>query len=129
MKKVFPPLYYHKFQRKESVMTTITLKGALGKALARTVENRLKTVDYTLLEEPFVKRNEADNAWRCEFWGKTVRSAVYAAYFSGDADLRKKVDDTVGKIIASQVARLELGMNRFFGCDISRCKESVFKAN
>ncbi len=78
------------------------LQGALGKALQRTVIKRLRQVNYDLLEEPFRLRNETDNAWRCEFWGKIVRSSVSAAFFTGDTELKAKVERTVQAIIATQ---------------------------
>ncbi|MBQ9501847.1 MAG: glycoside hydrolase family 127 protein [Lentisphaeria bacterium] len=80
------------------------LKGAIGEAVTRTVANRLKTVDYRLLAEPFVLRNEKDNAWRCEFWGKVVRSAVGCAFFTGDAELRALVDSAVADLMKSRTA-------------------------
>ena len=50
----------------------------MGKALRLTTDNRLKKVDYRKLVDPFRFRNEKDNLWRCEFWGKIVRSAILA---------------------------------------------------
>lgn len=85
-------------------MRKTVLKGALGKALQRTVDNRLKLVDYDQLVEPFAKRNEADGAWRCEFWGKIVRSAITAAYYTGDTGLRAMLDKTVKDMMATQTA-------------------------
>ena len=85
-------------------MRKTVLKGALGKALQRTVDNRLKLVDYDQLVEPFAKRNEADGAWRCEFWGKIVRSAITAAYYTGDTELRAMLDKTVKDMMATQTA-------------------------
>ncbi len=78
------------------------LKGAIGKALDLTVAERLKKVDYKQLTEPFALRNEKDGAWRCEFWGKIVRSAISCVYFRNDIDLRKMVDDTVADIMTCQ---------------------------
>lgn len=78
------------------------LQGVLGKALKLTIEKRWKTVDCDLLSEPFRMRNETDGAWRCEFWGKVIRSCVYGVFFSDDAELRKRVDQTVQAILASQ---------------------------
>ena len=49
-------------------MRNTLLRGALGEALQRTVQERLKKVDYDQLVEPFRLRNENDGAWRCEFW-------------------------------------------------------------
>ena len=53
---------------------TVKLHGPLGSMLDRVVENRLVKIDYGQLAAPFRLRNETDNKWRCEFWGKVVRS-------------------------------------------------------
>ena len=78
------------------------LKGVLGKAIERSVEKRFKTLDYALLEEPFLKRNETDNAWRCEFWGKILRAAITACKAVNDAELRQMIDESVAHIMSSQ---------------------------
>ena len=65
--------YKHDQKYKGGIMRKTVLQGALGEALMRTVNERLKKVDYDQLVEPFKLRNEADGAWRCEFWGKIVR--------------------------------------------------------
>ena len=83
-------------------MRRTVLKGALGEALNLTVAKRLKTVDYDQLVEPFAKRYENDGAWRCEFWGKIVRSAITAAFHTGDAELRAMIDKTVKDLMATQ---------------------------
>jgi len=80
------------------------LEGAIGEALKRTVANRLKTADYRLLAEPFALRNEADNAWRCEFWGKVIRPAVTCAFFTDDRELRALVDAAVAELMKSQTS-------------------------
>ena len=76
----------------KNVFPQIKLNGLLGNALHRSAVNRLKTVDYDQLVEPFRLRNEADGAWRCEFWGKIVRSAIYAWKSTQDPDLKKQID-------------------------------------
>ena len=85
-------------------MRKTLLKGALGTALQNTVEKRLKTVDYDQLVEVFAKRSENDGAWRCEFWGKIVRSAITACFYTQDAELRKMIDKTVQDIMSTQTA-------------------------
>ena len=70
----------------KNILVPVRLSGLLGKALKRSCEKRLKTVDYHLLVEPFHYRSENDNAWRCEFWGKVVRSAILSnVYLDADA--------------------------------------------
>ena len=52
----------------------VKLHGPLGFMLERVVKNRLVKIDYGQLAAPFRLRNETDNKWRCEFWGKVVQS-------------------------------------------------------
>jgi hypothetical protein len=61
-------------------------RGPLGNALKLTIRNRLKKVDYTHLVDVFRHRRETDFLWRCEFWGKIVRSVIYAWRASGDEE-------------------------------------------
>ncbi|MBR2910236.1 MAG: glycoside hydrolase family 127 protein [Lentisphaeria bacterium] len=78
------------------------LKGFAGKALAKTIENRFKKVDYKLLTEPFFLRSEDDRAWRGEFWGKVIRPAITCAFLTGDPGLRALIDDSVADMMKTQ---------------------------
>ena len=82
----------------------IKFHGLLGNALQRSCVNRLKKIDYTQLVEPFALRNENDGAWRCEFWGKVVRSAILTNCYLHDKELSAIIDDTVRAIITTQTA-------------------------
>ena len=88
----------------KNTFPAVRLHGALGNALQTVVTNRLKKVDYRLLESPFVNRNEVDNGWRCEFWGKIVRSAILANNSVRDPELEAIIRETVGNIMATQTA-------------------------
>ena len=83
-------------------LTTIELKGTLGNALRRSCDNRLKTVDYLKMAEPFILRNETDNGWRCEFWGKVIRSAILTNYWLKDAELARKIRGGIDAILEAQ---------------------------
>ena len=82
----------------------IKLHGLLGDALLRSCNNRLKKIDYKQLVEPFRLRNENDGAWRCEFWGKIVRSAILTNFYLQDQSLAQQIEDTVNDIISTQSA-------------------------
>ncbi len=82
----------------------VRLTGPLGKALLLSVNNRLKTVDYRQLVDIFRFRNETDNAWRCEFWGKIIRSAILSNVYVRDPELAKIIRDTVYDILSTQTA-------------------------
>lgn len=81
---------------------SLRLHGAMGRALAMTVANRLKKVNYRKLVDPFRFRNERDNMWRCEFWGKIVRSAILAWYGTGDSELLALIRETVDDLLSTQ---------------------------
>ena len=85
-------------------MRISVLHGPLGKAMKLSIDKRFKVLDYTLLEEPFRERNEIDNAWRCEFWGKVIRPVMTAACATGDEKLLADLKKTVEKIMAAQSA-------------------------
>ena len=83
---------------------SVHLCGPLGRALKRVIDNRLKKIDYRQLVAPFRFRNETDLRWRCEFWGKVVRSAVYAWRATQDAGLAEILEDTVADLLSTQSA-------------------------
>jgi DUF1680 family protein len=86
----------------------ITLTGYVGSKIEASEENRLKPVlDY---EEKLVTgdlpryRDETDNRWRCEFWGKIVRSAATSYRYSQDENLKNILDATVDDLLSAQTA-------------------------
>ena len=85
-------------------MKTAKLMGPLGKAMELSIGKRFKLLDYALLEEPFRERNEIDNAWRCEFWGKVIRAVITAACVTEDEKLHADLAKTVENIMATQTA-------------------------
>jgi DUF1680 family protein len=80
----------------------VLLRGKLGESLRLSIQNRLKKVDYPHLVEPFRLRNERDSRWRCEFWGKIVRSAILSWRGLPDAKLLTLIKDTVADLISTQ---------------------------
>ncbi|MBQ6599350.1 MAG: glycoside hydrolase family 127 protein, partial [Lentisphaeria bacterium] len=70
--------------------------------LDKVVKTRLVKIDYGQLAAPFRLRNETDNLWRCEFWGKVVRSAVYAWTSTQNPELKERIDRTVADLLDSQ---------------------------
>ncbi|OQA85407.1 MAG: Non-reducing end beta-L-arabinofuranosidase [Lentisphaerae bacterium ADurb.Bin242] len=80
----------------------VTLKGPLGTALEKSIENRLKKVNYANLVRPFRLRDENDNGWRCEFWGKVVRSAIRSWRCTRDPELLRIIRETVDDLCSTQ---------------------------
>ena len=85
---------------------TVKLNGPLGAMLDKVVKNRLVIIDYGQLAAPFRLRNETDNKWRCEFWGKVVRSAVYAWKSAPAPELKEKIDHTVADLLSAQTPNI-----------------------
>lgn len=79
-----------------------TLRGRLGESLTLSIENRLKKIDYSHLVAPFKNRDERDGRWRCEFWGKIVRSAILSWRDTGDAGLLKLIKGAVDGLLDTQ---------------------------
>lgn len=85
-------------------MNKVILQGTLGNALSITANNRLKKIDYKELVDPFRFRNETDYKWRCEFWGKVVRSVMLAWKYTNDDELLAIIKATVKDIISTQTS-------------------------
>ena len=80
----------------------VKLHGPLGLMLENVVQNRLKKIDYRQLVDPFRFRNETDNLWRCEFWGKVVRSSVYAWRSTQDLEFGAMIRQTIADLLSTQ---------------------------
>ena len=80
----------------------IRLKGPVGRALDRMIENHLASTDVDYLTAPFAAHNERDGLWRTEFWGKFMHAAEPLQRYSGSAKLRNAIDRSVASILACQ---------------------------
>ena len=83
---------------------SVELTGPMGTALQKTIENRLKKINYTELVDPFRYRSEADDLWRCEFWGKIVRSVIRAWQGTHDPELYEIIQNTVEDLLSTQTS-------------------------
>ncbi len=82
----------------------VKLNGELGRALQKSVRNRLCKINYQKLVEPFRLRNENDGGWRCEFWGKNIRGAILSWYLTQDPELEALIRQSANELIATQTA-------------------------
>lgn len=89
-------------ESKNLQINQVCLQGPLGQALDATVNGRLKKINYKQLADPFRYRNENDYKWRCEFWGKVVRSVMLAWKYTNDDELLAIIKATVNDIISTQ---------------------------
>jgi len=67
------------------------------------VRNRIFAQNRERLVEPFRHRGER-GCWQTEFWGKWFLSAAAAARYTGDAEQRELLHDSVREILATQTA-------------------------
>ena len=57
------------------------LRGWLGERLERLIENHVAKTDVDYLTAPFAVKDEREENWQTEFWGKYMHSAVpFARY-------------------------------------------------
>lgn len=80
----------------------VSLDGVLGEAIGKSIAARLKKVSYAHLVDPFRMRDEDDGLWRCEFWGKIVRSAIRSWRARPDEELRACIVTTVRDMLSTQ---------------------------
>ena len=83
---------------------SVKLTGEIGKMLEKSIRNRLCTMDYKKLVEPFHLRYENDGAWRGEFWGKNIRGAILSCYITGDKELAALLKASVDDMLSAQTA-------------------------
>ncbi|HMI01740.1 MAG TPA: beta-L-arabinofuranosidase domain-containing protein [Pedobacter sp.] len=84
------------------------IEGVVGQRLMSSYNNRILTQDADYLIEPFKHRNET-SLWQSEFWGKWFTSAVLAYMYHPTAELKKKLDDAVTGLIATQTEEGYIG--------------------
>lgn len=98
---LFIPSKFSLAQDKLSPAAKETIQGVIGQRLLNSYNNRILMQDAAYLIEPFKERNET-NMWQSEFWGKWFTSAVLAYKYRPTAELKKKLDDAVTGLIATQ---------------------------
>jgi hypothetical protein len=81
----------------------IIISGYLGDKIYQCIERRIKAQDMEEIIDPFLHREET-RYWQTEFWGKWFTSAVAAYEYSGDEELKRKIDTAFKKLIATQTA-------------------------
>ena len=89
----------------------VELGGFLGKRLDDCIGNRIAAQDVAALVAPFRDRDETWS-WRTEFWGKWFTSAAWAWRYDQDPALRKKLDEAVAALLATQTPDGYIGTYR-----------------
>ena len=86
---------------KEADMNDVRLKGYVGEAVDRCIRNHVAETDPLYLTEFFHHRTESW-MWQSEFWGKWMHSAVPFAAYSGNAELKAKIERGLEDILSTQ---------------------------
>ena len=82
----------------------VKLRGWLGERLERLIENHVAKTDVDYLTAPFAVKDERDENWQTEFWGKYMHSAAPFCVRTGSASLKAEIERGVDGIIATQEA-------------------------
>jgi DUF1680 family protein len=80
---------------------SVKLQGFVGERLNASYLNRIIAQNVDRLVAPFNNRTET-SCWQSEFWGKWFTSAVLAYRYKPELLLKKKLDDAVNSLIATQ---------------------------
>lgn len=83
-------------------------EGWIADRMSINVEKRLLTLDLDMLLEPFVNR-PGTQWWAGEHVGKYLHAATNAWQFTGDERLKSRLDDTVRRLIDTQLSDGYLG--------------------
>lgn len=78
----------------------VRLDGPADSKIRLVCEGTLKRIDMRALADYF--RNTADQFATGEFWGKLMRAACMLCAYTGDADLRRIVDDSAADMMGIQ---------------------------
>lgn len=79
----------------------VQLRGRIGAAVDRTIQNRIVAQDSEPLVDAFRHRTE-ERYWQTEFWGKWFLSAVDAYRYRENAAFKEKLDRSVQSLIDTQ---------------------------
>ena len=112
---------------------TVCLRGLVGARLDAMVANGLGRIDWQYLDFPFTQKTETGSwnvlqpgIWQTEFWGKFMQAAVPLAKYTGSETLKKRIGDSVRRLLATQQKDGYIGnyrpQERGTVCDVWGCK-------
>ncbi|MBQ7188202.1 MAG: glycoside hydrolase family 127 protein [Kiritimatiellae bacterium] len=85
-----------------AVLGEVRLKGPMGERLDRMLRNHVVATDTEYITAPFLEKTERHGWWQTEFWGKYMHAAVPLWTYSGNEELKRKIDAGLATILASQ---------------------------
>ena len=80
----------------------VKIDGYIGEKIDLCIQNRVMAQDIDRVVTPFLVRNDEDWAFRCEFWGKWVTSAMLGYGYSPTKQHREIIDKAVVDLIKTQ---------------------------
>jgi DUF1680 family protein len=89
----------------------VRLGGLLGQRLDDCIRRGIGAQDVAALVAPFRVRDETWS-WRTEFWGKWFTSAAWAWRYNQDPALRRRLDEAVAGLLATQTPDGYIGTYR-----------------
>ncbi len=96
-------------------------EGYLGTRMRINLQKRLLKLNIDSILEPFIHRPSVQ-LWAGEHVGKFLHAACYAWKYGGDENIKKRIDDTVRRLISTQLPDGYLGTyldkDRWTGWDV-----------
>ena len=89
----------------------VRLGGFLGQSVDDCIRSGIGAQDVAALVAPFRVRDETWS-WRTEFWGKWFTSAAWAWRYNQDPAMRRKLDEAVAGLLATQTPDGYIGTYR-----------------
>ncbi len=80
----------------------IRLKGYLGERLDAMIARNVAAKDVDYITAAFLEKTERHGWWQTEFWGKWMHAAVPLLAYSGNVELRAKIERGIERILSSQ---------------------------
>ena len=80
----------------------VSLKGYVASRMEDCIQNHVLKTDATYLSRIFGYQEDVGN-WQTEFWGKYMHSAVPFWQYTGDAELKRRIDKSTADIVSYQL--------------------------
>jgi len=80
----------------------VRLRGRYGEVLDRMIEKQVEATDAVELADVYRRRVVRDFDWKTEFWGKYMHTAVPFQRYSGRAELKRRINDSVAVLLSTQ---------------------------
>ncbi len=100
---------FSKNEKEKNAVKSVALSGYVGERYADCLNHRVKPENIDTLISVFKVLDETHNLWGSEFWGKWIQGAVGMYRYTGDEQLRIKIEEAQQRLIACQLANGYIG--------------------